>query len=108
MNPKDKIKIPAQIMPTLDPGFRRRTFDEVPVGYGEDSAILEAWRCLGCKNAPCVKGCPVNIDIPKVMQLTAERRFVEALQVIRQDNSLPAVCGRVCPQESQCQKNCTM
>ena len=108
MDPKDKIKIPAQIMPTLDPGFRRRTFDEVPVGYGEDSAILEAWRCLGCKNAPCVKGCPVNIDIPKVMQLTAERRFVEALQVIRRENSLPAVCGRVCPQESQCQKNCTM
>ena len=95
-------------MPTLDPGFRKHTFDEVPVGYGEDSAILEAWRCLGCKNAPCVSGCPVNIDIPKVMQLTAERRFVEALQVIRNDNSLPAVCGRVCPQESQCQKNCTM
>jgi glutamate synthase (NADPH/NADH) small chain len=108
MNPKDKIKIPPQIMPTLDPGFRKHTFDEVPVGYGEDSAILEAWRCLGCKNAPCVKGCPVNIDIPKVMKLTAERRFVEALQVIRNDNSLPAVCGRVCPQESQCQKNCTM
>ncbi len=108
MNPKDKIKIPAQIMPTLDPGFRKRTFDEVPVGYGEDSAILEAWRCLNCKNPPCVKDCPVNIDIPQVMKLTAERRFVEALQVIRRDNSLPAVCGRVCPQESQCQKNCTM
>ena len=95
-------------MPTLDPGFRKHTFDEVPVGYGEDSAILEAWRCLNCKNPPCVKDCPVNIDIPKVMALTAERRFVEALQVIRHDNSLPAVCGRVCPQESQCQKNCTM
>ena len=102
------MKIPAQVMPTLDPGFRKRTFDEVPVGYGEDSAILEAWRCLNCKNPPCVKDCPVNIDIPRVMALTAERRFVEALQVIRNDNSLPAVCGRVCPQESQCQKNCTM
>ena len=108
MKPSDKLKIPAQKMPTLPPETRKRTFDEVPLGYSEEMAVLEAQRCLNCKNAPCIKGCPVSIDIPKVMELVSQKEFVKALEVIKSENSLPSICGRVCPQESQCQKECTL
>ncbi|HNW82928.1 MAG TPA: NADPH-dependent glutamate synthase [bacterium] len=108
MKTSEKILIPAQIMPCRSPEERKKTMDEVPAGYTEEMAVTEASRCLNCKNAPCVNGCPVGINIPKALALTAERKFGEALSVMRESNFLPAICGRVCPQESQCQKECTL
>ncbi len=95
-------------MPEQDPQVRARNFDEVALGYSEDLAVEEATRCLACKNKPCVRGCPVNIDIPAFIQLVAERRFKEAAEVVAQANALAAICGRVCPQEEQCEKYCVM
>ena len=83
-----------------------RNFQEVALGYTEEQAIDEATRCLNCKHHPCVAGCPVEIDIPAFIMKTAEGKFEEAYQIICQDSSLPAVCGRVCPQESQCEAVC--
>jgi glutamate synthase (NADPH/NADH) small chain len=90
------------------PDVRGRNFDEVPFGYSEDEAVREAERCLQCKTAPCVDGCPVGIDIPSFIEHVKNRRFAEAIAQIKQDNALPAVCGRVCPQENQCQGVCTL
>jgi len=87
---------------------RIRNFKEVPLGYTEDEAVLEAERCLQCANAPCIEGCPVGIDIPKFIDHVKNRRFAEALATIWEANGLPAVCGRVCPQETQCQGVCTL
>jgi len=95
-------------MPEQDPQTRARNFEEVALGYTEEMAVEEAARCLACKNKPCVRGCPVNIDIPAFIQLVAERRFREAAEVVAQANALAAVCGRVCPQEEQCEKYCVM
>ncbi|HQJ61636.1 MAG TPA: dihydropyrimidine dehydrogenase, partial [bacterium] len=103
-----KTDIPAQIMPLCDPEKRKKNMDEVPLGYTMEMAVTEASRCLDCKNAPCVQGCPVGIDIPKMLKLTAEKKFTEALETVRKMNFLPAICGRVCPQENQCQKECTL
>ena len=91
-----------------DPGVRIRNFDEVPLGFTEQEAVEEAERCLQCKNAPCIEGCPVLIDIPRFIDHIANRRFAEAIAAIKEANSLPAVCGRVCPQETQCQEVCTL
>lgn len=93
-------------MPSQDPMVRNRNFQEVALGYTEEQAIDEATRCLNCKHHPCVAGCPVEIDIPAFIMKTAEGKFEEAYQIICQDSSLPAVCGRVCPQESQCEAVC--
>lgn len=101
MNPK-KNPMPAQ-----DPLVRNKNFEEVTLGYSEETAIDEAKRCLNCKNQPCVAGCPVNIHIPQFIALVAEGKFEEAYGVIQQSSSLPAVCGRVCPQETQCEGKCT-
>ena len=90
------------------PDVRGRNFNEVPYGYSEDEAVLEAERCLQCKTAPCVAGCPVGIDIPGFIEHVKNRRFADAVSVIKGDNALPAVCGRVCPQENQCQGVCTL
>jgi len=90
------------------PEVRGRNFDEVPFGYSEDEAVLEAERCLQCKAAPCVGGCPVGIDIPGFIEDVKHRRFAEAIARIKRDNTLPAVCGRVCPQENQCQGVCAL
>jgi len=87
---------------------RRCNFNEVALGYTEDLALAEAGRCLDCKNSPCVKGCPVEIDIPGFIREIRNRDYRAAIGVIRQKNSLPAVCGRVCPQEEQCEKLCTL
>ena len=87
---------------------RIHNFNEVPRGYTEDEAVQEAERCLQCAHEPCVKGCPVGIDIPAFMEHLKARRFAEAISVIKKDNALPAVCGRVCPQENQCQGVCTL
>lgn len=95
-------------MPVQDPQVRARNFSEVALGYDENTAINEASRCLNCKNQPCVSGCPVNIHIPEFIAKVNEGKFEEAYQIINQTSSLPAVCGRVCPQESQCEKVCTL
>jgi len=106
--PKPKIKKEAVPMPKQDPKERIHNFNEVALGYTEEQVVAEAERCLQCAKAPCVEGCPVEIDIPSFIQLVRERRFAEAMRKVKEKNSLPAVCGRVCPQEAQCQANCTM
>ncbi len=93
-------------MPTQSPKTRRNNFDEVALGYSEEQAIEEANRCLNCKNKPCVGGCPVSIDIPSFIDKIKNREFEEAYKIITYDSSLPAVCGRVCPQEVQCESRC--
>ncbi len=93
-------------MPTQDPKVRAHNFDEVALGYDEATAIDEAMRCLGCKNMPCVSGCPVNIHIPEFIGKIKEGDFEEAYRIISKTSSLPAVCGRVCPQETQCESKC--
>lgn len=89
-----------------EPSERIKNFDEVCLGYCEQEAISEAGRCLQCKNAPCVKGCPVEVKIPEFIKLIREKKFKDAYLKILETNLLPAICGRVCPQESQCEKNC--
>ncbi len=89
-----------------DPQVRAHNFDEVCLGYSEEEAVAEAERCLNCKNAQCMKGCPVSIDIPGFIAQVKERNFAEAYRIISESSALPAVCGRVCPQESQCEGKC--
>ncbi len=93
-------------MPHQDPDIRNKNFDEVALGYTEEQAIDEAKRCLNCKNRPCISGCPVGIHIPEFIEKVADGDFKGAYDVIYESSSLPAVCGRVCPQERQCEKNC--
>ena len=93
-------------MPSQAPDIRNKNFDEVALGYSEETAVIEAQRCLNCKNPLCVKGCPVNINIPGFITKIANRDFEGAYSVIAESSSLPAVCGRVCPQESQCEGRC--
>ena len=95
------------VMPTQDAQVRNGNFKEVALGYTAEMAIDEAKRCIGCKNRPCVAACPVNIDIPEFIAKVAEGEFEAAYQIIAKDSSLPAVCGRVCPQETQCEGKCT-
>lgn len=95
-------------MPLQSPEDRITNFDEVALGYTEEQAILEAKRCLECKNPKCVEGCPVNIDIPGFISKIKEGDFQEAITIIKYTNTLPAVCGRVCPQEEQCEKLCIL
>ncbi len=94
-------------MPSQDPLVRNANFEEVALGYTEEMAIDEAKRCINCKNRPCVAACPVNIKIPEFIAKVAEGDFEGAYQIIAEDSSLPAVCGRVCPQETQCEGKCT-
>ena len=103
---KERMKIPKQPMPEQDPAERVKNFYEVPYGFSPEAAIEEARRCIQCKKPLCVGGCPVNIDIPWFLRLIAEGKFVEAARKIKETNGLPAVCGRVCPQEDQCEKVC--
>lgn len=100
-----KRRIPVR---EQEPKVRAKNFDEVCLGYNAEEAILEAQRCLNCKNPQCVKGCPVNIHIPDFIKYVAEGNFMEAAKVINKDTALPAVCGRVCPQEKQCEGNCVL
>jgi len=95
-------------MPEQAPEDRARNFEEVPYGYSEETAILEASRCLKCKKPRCVTGCPVNVDIPGFIALVQEGKFIEAAWKLKEQNALPAVCGRVCPQEEQCEKLCVL
>lgn len=95
-------------MPHQEPEERRKNFNEVALGYTEELAVAEALRCLDCKNQPCVEGCPVEIDIPSFIKMIAQRDFSGAIRKIKEKNNLPAICGRVCPQENQCEKYCTL
>jgi len=103
-----KEKIPRQPMPEQAPKVRARNFDEVPLGYPEEVAMLEAGRCLQCKNPLCMPGCPVEIDIPGFIAQIKEGHFAGAIAKLKEKNLLPAVCGRVCPQEVQCEKTCVL
>lgn len=105
---KKKEKIPRQKMPEQDPKTRAKNFDEVPLGYAPETAQLEASRCLQCKKPTCVEGCPVQIDIPAFIRLIREGDFSGAIMKLWEKTSLPAVCGRVCPQESQCEAQCIL
>ncbi len=100
------MRLTKNEMPSQAPDVRNRNFDEVALGYTEEMAIDEAKRCLNCKNKPCIAGCPVKIHIPEFIAKTAEGDFEGAYQIIAKSSSLPAVCGRVCPQESQCESKC--
>lgn len=93
-------------MPEQDPKVRARNFEEVTLGYSKAMAMEEAKRCLGCKHKPCVSGCPVGVRIPEFIAKVAEGDFDAAYDIITSTNSLPAVCGRVCPQENQCEGKC--
>ncbi|MFI5395762.1 MAG: NADPH-dependent glutamate synthase [Candidatus Binatia bacterium] len=106
--PVNKKKIPRQEMPEQAPEDRVNNFDEVPYGYTEELAMLEAMRCLLCKNPKCIAACPVNIDIPAFVTLIQQGKFLEAARKIKENNALPAVCGRVCPQEDQCEGACVV
>ena len=87
---------------------RVKNFSEVALGFSEEEALAEAARCIQCKEPLCVEGCPVNIDIPKFIGFIKERKYGEAIRCIKEKNSLPAVCGRVCPQEEQCEVKCVL
>ncbi len=108
MSADKKEKVPRQAMPEQPAEVRRRNFEEVPLGYSADLAQAEASRCLQCKKPSCVSGCPVNVDIPDFIKLIAEGKFVEAILKLWEKNSFPAVCGRVCPQENQCEGRCIL
>ena len=108
LTPAERFAIPPQPMPEQDHNDRCHNVNEVALGYTETAARLEALRCLQCKNAPCIKGCPVRIRIKDFVVAIAEGRYEESLDIIKENSLLPAVCGRVCPQEVQCQQTCTV
>jgi len=108
LKPSDRFEIPSQDMPAQDPDERRHNISEVATGYTELQARLEAMRCLQCKNMPCIEGCPVRIRIKDFVVSITEGDYGEALAIIKENSLLPAVCGRVCPQEVQCQEKCTL
>ena len=108
MTPKEKMAIPPQAMPEQDARERAHNMNEVALGYTAEMAKTEASRCMQCPTKPCMQGCPVAINIPGFLAKAAEGDFAGALKIIRETSLLPAVCGRVCPQEKQCQKFCTM
>ena len=103
---KERLLIPPVAMPEQEPQKRIHNVSEVPIGFTAEMATTEAQRCLQCKNAPCVKGCPVEIDIPAFIKSISEGKCRDSINKIKETNILPAVCGRVCPQEEQCQKSC--
>ena len=103
---KANMSLNRNPMPSQDPLVRAHNFDEVALGYSEETAIDEAMRCLSCKNMPCVEGCPVKINIPSFIAEIKKGDFEKAYEIISQSSSLPAVCGRVCPQERQCESKC--
>jgi glutamate synthase (NADPH/NADH) small chain len=108
LSPKDRLAIPAQEMATGEPAARAREMGEVALGYSEEQARCEAARCLGCKNRPCVAACPVGVPIPEFIACVQDGDYKKAVDTIKTTNLLPAICGRVCPQEKQCQSECTL
>ncbi len=105
---RDRTQIPLQDMPTQEPAKRVTNMEEVAIGYTENQVRLEAMRCLQCKTKPCIAGCPVAIDIPAFIAEAANGNFAKSVEIIKQSSLLPSICGRVCPQESQCQLHCTV
>jgi glutamate synthase (NADPH/NADH) small chain len=105
---KDRLSIPPQEMPVQEPTERGGNMSEVALGYFTEQVKVEAMRCIQCKNAPCIKGCPVGIDIPGFIRKAGAEKFEEAIEIIRNSSLLPAICGRVCPQEKQCMAECTV
>jgi glutamate synthase (NADPH/NADH) small chain len=105
---KKKKRPPRQEMVRQDPQERIKNFNEVALGYPEEIAVIEASRCIGCPKPKCVDGCPVFVDIPGFIKLVQERKFIEASKKIKETNVLPAICGRVCPQETQCEIVCVL
>ena len=108
LTPKERMAIPQQEMPAQDPRERIRNTREVALGYTEEMARTEANRCLQCPTHPCVDGCPVSIDIPGFVHAIAEGRDADAIGIVKRTSLLPAICGRVCPQEKQCMRGCTV
>ena len=108
LTPKDRNAIPQMEMPTRDPNTRKREMKEVALGYSEKQAIVEANRCLQCAKPFCMEGCPVNINIPGFIKEIANGQFKKSVDIIKETSLLPAICGRVCPQEKQCQGKCTV
>ena len=108
LKPRDRLALPAQSMPSHDASIRITNLCEVALGYSPEQAMVEAMRCLECKTEPCIKGCPVAIDIPGFIKAIAAGDFQASIDIIKQHSLLPAVCGRVCPQEEQCQAVCTV
>src|SRR5450830_245967 len=103
-----KEKIPRTKISQQNPGERIKNFSEVELGYSEEEAVRESSRCLKCKNPKCTQGCPVEIDIKSFIAHINENQFEKALEKIREKNSMPGICGRVCPQENQCEKACIL
>ena len=95
-------------MPRQDPKVRIKNFNEVALGYSREQAVREASRCLQCKKPLCIKGCPVEIDIPKFIKEIRNFNFIQSIKTLKEKNNLPGICGRVCPQESQCEKLCIL
>jgi glutamate synthase (NADPH/NADH) small chain len=108
LSPKDRMAIPVQEMATREPETRAREMGEVALGYTDEQARCEAERCLGCKNRPCVAACPVGVPIPEFIKCIQDGDYKKAVDTIKSTNLLPAICGRVCPQEKQCQSTCTL
>jgi len=108
LKPKERMQIERHAMPEQEAEQRRNNFNEVPFGYSEETAMLEAARCIQCKKPTCIDGCPVNIDIPAFIKLIAEGNFRGAIRKMKETNMLPAICGRVCPQETQCEEVCVL
>ena len=106
LTPRERMAIERVKMPEQDPTARSRNFEEVNLGLTEEQAIREAKRCLQCKSRQCVAGCPVQVSIPEFIARLAEGNLPEAARILQRDNALPAVCGRVCPQEEQCESEC--
>jgi glutamate synthase (NADPH/NADH) small chain len=108
LKPSERMKIPRQHSIEQNPEERNKNFSEVSFGLNEELAIIEAKRCLDCKNPVCIEGCPVRIDIPGFIKSIIEKDYVAAANKIREANYLPAICGRVCPQEDQCEIVCLL
>jgi glutamate synthase (NADPH/NADH) small chain len=105
---KERLSIAVQPMPTQEATLRVENMEEVALGYTRSQVQVEALRCIDCANAPCIKGCPVSIDIPRFIKKAAEGDFASSIEIIRESSMLPGICGRVCPQEVQCQLFCTV
>ena len=105
---RERIAIPRQVMPEQNAVERRYNFNEVNLGFDEEAAVIEALRCIECKNPRCIDGCPVNIKIPEFISKISDGDFFGAVDIIKEDNVMPAACGRVCPQETQCEITCIL
>ena len=103
---KERMKIPKQVMPEQEPNVRNKNFLEVNLGFTEELAKMEALRCIQCPKPKCIEGCPVGIKIKDFIKLVADGDYLGAAAKIKEDNTLPAICGRVCPQEEQCEVKC--